>query len=235
MDDISEHVSAATLEYNGIQVSQIRPVFQAACRLRFTNPQPDHTIAITRTRLEIEVVSAIIAGAVRLVPRSKNPAERATQIQKQRARSEKAAQAEQAFVERMRIYQPRLMDEQAQKNAFDRPSMTPDILFLTPTVVKDVLCRWIEYKDSFGFQADPYVFKKTRKQVRSYVMRYGSGMIVYMLGFQVDLLSIEGVTCLREAEVLSWIRAQGQVADALQTEEDDIAPGEVFNAAVAQM
>ena len=86
--------------------------------------------------------------------------------------------------------------------------MTPNILFLTPTIINGVLCHWIEYKNTFGFKSDPFVHPKNRKQYQKYATTFGSGMVVYKLGYQTELLSIEGVVCFREAEVIDWIKHQ---------------------------
>ena len=86
--------------------------------------------------------------------------------------------------------------------------MTPDILFLVPIVINGVLCHWIEYKDTFGFQADPFVHKRNCKQYRKYATTFGSGMVVYKLGYQTKLLNIEGGFGFRKAEVIDWISCQ---------------------------
>lgn len=63
----------ASTPYDGIPLSQIRPVFNAACSLRHSNPQPGQIIAATKTTLEARVVSAIIEGARRPIRPGKDP------------------------------------------------------------------------------------------------------------------------------------------------------------------
>lgn len=137
--------------------------------------------------------------------------------QRQQARAERALQAEEDFVKIVRAFQNQMMDEMQQSQTLQDAAsngqnttikITPDILFLTPTIINGILCHWIEYKDTFGFKADPFVHKKNCKQYRKYATTFGGGMVVYKLGYQTELLRIEGVVCFREAEVIDWINRQ---------------------------
>jgi hypothetical protein len=204
--------------YNGIAASEIQLVYQVAFKLRHSNLEPRRIVEITKTTLETRIVSAIIDGALRLVPPDQDdPAREAIRMQKIRNRTERASQAEKAFVNRVRAYQHNMMDEMQQKQnmrhlahnkVVQKTKITPDILFDSPTIVHGVLCHWIEYKDTFGFKQNPFMHKQHVKQLRKYAMTLGSGIVVYSLEFESELLCIEKVTCFREAEVIDWLDSQ---------------------------
>jgi len=203
--------------YHGILSSEINLVYKAALRLRFSNPDSSQIIAITGTTIGAGIVSAIIEGALRLVPPDRDPAGEAIRKQKNLVRAERALCAESSFVDKVRTFQDNLMDEMQQKRQLrdaagdgmtQNIKITPDILFRTPTMIHGILCHWIEYKHTFGFKMDPFVHRKHLKQYRKYATILGSGMVVYSLGFESQLLRIEGVACFREAEVVGWLDSQ---------------------------
>ena len=116
--DETYYLSDALTLYNGIPLSQIRPVFQAACRLCYSNPQISQIIAVTQTTLETHVVSAIIKGALRLVFPGEDPVEEAMRKQKQRARAEQALHAEENFVNKVRIFQNQIWTKDSRNRLY---------------------------------------------------------------------------------------------------------------------
>lgn len=56
------------LPYSGIPAHNIKIIFQAACAHRHRNPQMEDIIRTTGTDVDREVVSAILEGALRLLP-----------------------------------------------------------------------------------------------------------------------------------------------------------------------
>lgn len=121
------------------------------------------------------------------------------------------AAAEKAFVDVIRTLEPRLKDEDQQKceinDALERDvadviRLTPDIRFTGPTILCGKVCTWVEYKNSFGFRKNPMIHSKHVKQLRAYRSAFGEGMMIYKLGYEQNLLDIDGVSCYREAEVI---------------------------------
>lgn len=206
-----------TSPYDGIARTLIRPVFKKACALRFMRPTVQDLIHQSRTQLDIEIVNAILEGALRLVPA--DPSLQGTIIRKQAeaAKAAQAAKAESAFVRKVRSYQSRLMDEDEQRRAIRAAidagegrivRATPDILFLEPTMICGTRCKWIEYKNTLGFKDNPFVHKKHKQQLRRYVDNFGNGMVVYKLGFECNLMQVEGLAIQREAVVVGWLQSQ---------------------------
>jgi hypothetical protein len=90
---------------------------------------------------------------------------------------------------------------------------TPDVLFVEPTDINGVVCHWIEYKNMFGFKQNPFVQSKIKQQCRRYALLFGSGIVVYRLGFESSLLNLEGVHVMREQEISLWIRPRIESLD----------------------
>ena len=88
--------------------------------------------------------------------------------------------------------------------------VTPDIRFLEPTFICGHHCWWLEFKDFFGFQANPYVAAHNRKQFSKYAAQIGPGAVVYELGFETDHVDIEGVKIFRKEEVIKSLTSQGR-------------------------
>lgn len=63
-------------------------------------------------------------------------------------------------------------------------------------------CRWLKYKDYFGFPDHPFVAQSEKRRLRKYVQRHGPGAAVYALGFQSRYPNNDGVTVFRAADVL---------------------------------
>lgn len=199
------------------QEIDIKPVFSAACYLRHRNPAVSEIVQMTHTKLNMEVVAAILEGALRLLPPDNTPEGRQMRRQKEQEKAEHARKAEDDFVEQIRQFQPAMLDETEQKQQISAAQeagnisivrATPDVLFIRPTEINGIICHWIEYKNSFGFKQNPFVQQKIKKQCRTYASLFGPGIIVYKLGFEELLLNIEGVYTFREREVLLWVGRQ---------------------------
>ena len=88
--------------------------------------------------------------------------------------------------------------------------MTPDVLFDTPTMIFGHMCRWIGYKNTFGFKSSPYVHSKNKSQFQRYVTQLGEGAVVYKLGYECGPNTLPGVQICREAEAIVCIGTDGQ-------------------------
>ena len=62
------HVPVIPVSYIGIPRSAVSPVFATARRLRFREPTVDDILRRTKTELNNQIVSALIAAALRLLP-----------------------------------------------------------------------------------------------------------------------------------------------------------------------
>ena len=211
--------------YDGVNGSVIKSIFRTACLLRFSSPQVDNIISRTGTALDSNVVSAILEGALRLLPPNNTLEGTTTRKAIMALKAEQASAAEAGFVAEVKRVLPELSDEQQQKEqirtavengAVAITKSTPDILFTEPTNTCGVMCKWIEYKNMFGFKSNPFVHKKHRAQLRRYVEVFGHGMVVYKLGYESGLFSIAGLKCYREAEILLWLRSKGVYEAGLQ-------------------
>jgi hypothetical protein len=217
--------------YTGVASETIKPVFQTALRLRHRKPSTSDVISKTGTSLKPSIVSAIVQGALRLLPVDASAEGKAARKAEEEARALAALEAETALVELMRQVQPAMLDEVQQRDqhrlaresgAAPAPlGSTPDILFLEPMLAGGTPCCWIEYKNGFGFKKNPFVYGKMRKQCARYAATLGPGIVVFKLGYERDLLSgVEGVRCFREADLLSLIGQQtSDNAPVLQTEQ----------------
>lgn len=210
-------VSLEANGYKGVPSSQVKLVFQTACKLKRSGPTPEDVIRATGTALSVDVVSAILEGALRLLPVDRSPQGDADRRAKMALKAAHAAAAERAFVDVVRSLNHRLKDEEQQKreinDALERDiagviRFTPDIRFVAPTLLCGKACSWVEYKNSFGFKKNPMIHSKHVKQLRRYRSEFGEGMIVYKLGYEQDLFDIDGVSCYREAEVRLWAHTQ---------------------------
>jgi hypothetical protein len=207
----AEPNTTVAARYHGIPASQIKPVFKAACASRHAGPDVADIIEATRTTLPPAIVSAILDGALRLLPVDTSAEGKKVRREEQQARARRAQHAEDEFVAAVRRFQPAMLDE-AQRRRRAASVATPDVLFPGPTEFAGEMCRWVEYKDMFGFKANPFVQAKIREQCRRYASLFGPGMIVYRLGFETGLLGgIEGVHVAREREVCLWIGRQRSI------------------------
>jgi len=208
-------------EYEGIPRNVVQSLYNKALQLRFTRPTPGSLIRATRTNLEAEVVSAILEGALRLLPRDVDLIEDALRLEKEREKARKANEAERAFVNRLLSLYHALLGEEEQRrrirairDAGTQPSITstPDVRFSKPTILCDKTCHWVEFKNNFGFRSNPFIAPKNKKQLSRYASELGPGMVVFKLGYESNHLQLSGVHCFREVEVLRWLDSQGKDA-----------------------
>lgn len=162
----------------------------------------------------MDIVSAILEGAIRVLPPDNSPQGQARRKQEMALKAAHALRAESAFVDNVRRLQPLLQDDSEQQEGIraaleegrsDVIRCTPDILFDNPTQLCGRSCHWVEYKNTLGFKSNPFLHQKHKKQLRRYVATFGSGMVVYKLGFERDLFHVDGLCCFREQEVTQWI------------------------------
>ncbi|KAK1145670.1 hypothetical protein N8T08_003906 [Aspergillus melleus] len=180
-----------------------------ACHLRFQNPDVNMLLQRVHTELDASVISALIEAALRLLPPDNSPKGRAEAKDKMQQKQKQALLQETYFIGQIRGLGYRFQTEKEQQEA--RQSSTPDIRFLEPISVNGNLCHWIEYKNYFGFKANPFITSKNRKQYRNYASRFGPGAVVYKLGFEVEHVSINGIESFREAEFLYILGQQSEL------------------------
>ena len=209
--------------YIGIPKAVIAPVFEVALRLRSMEPTADSIITQTKTQLDHAIVSALIDAALRLEPPDNTTQGIQARMEKDRMKTDKAERAEQHFVAFFTRLGYRFLSEAQQKKGFK--NVTPDILFAEPILLCGCLCRWLEFKNFFGFKANPFVASSNKKQLQKYAARLGQGAVVYKLGFETDHLNIEGVNVLREKEVLeSLVMQSGGPIDDKEVAEKKTKP-----------
>lgn len=185
--------------YAGIPKAVVAPVFELACHLRSVKPSVDSIITQTKTQLDHDIVSALIEAAVRLPPFDK------ARREKSKRRAEMAEHAEELFLASLTRLGYHFLSEAQQKN---NTNGTPDIRFAEPTLICGYFCWWLEFKDYFGFRANPFLASQNEKQLSKYAAQIGPGAVVYKLGFETDHMNIEGVNILREKEVLMNLATQ---------------------------
>ncbi len=191
--------------YAGIPKAVVAPVFELACHLRSVKPSVDSIITQTKTQLDHDIVSALIEAAVRLPPFDNTPHEVKARREKSKRRAEMAEHAEELFLASLTRLGYHFLSEAQQKN---NTNGTPDIRFAEPTLICGYLCWWLEFKDFFGFRANPFLASQNEKQLRKYAAQIGPGAVVYKLGFETDHMNIEDVNILREEEVLMNLATQ---------------------------
>ena len=191
--------------YAGIPTAVVTPVFKLALRLSSLEPTVDSIITQTNTQLDYAIVSALMDAALRLEPPDNTPQGIQARAEKNRRRADKAERAEQHFVAFFTRLGYRFLSE-AQQKGFS--NATPDILFAEPILICGCLCRWLEFKDFFGFRANPFIAASNKRQLQKYATQFGPGAVVYKLGFETDHLNIECVTAFREKEVLESLVMQ---------------------------
>jgi hypothetical protein len=205
------------ISYNGIPAAVIKPIFQAACSIRFANPTVEDLMRLTRTTLGSPIVSAILEGARRLLPPDNSPGGQNVRRAEMAAKALQALEAETAFIVQLQKFQPLSMTEEQQNESIrvkieagsvNVVKATPDVLFLEATWLCGFRTNWVEYKNMFGFKSNPYVHGKIKKQLKRYTETFGNGMVVFKLGYESEHLSIEGLKVMREADVLQWVGSQ---------------------------
>ncbi|KAK2731312.1 hypothetical protein FQN57_003453 [Myotisia sp. PD_48] len=200
----TKSVLASNVEYMGIPPAAVKPVFALACRLRSSRPNPVTIIQHSRTKLDCAIVSSIIEGALRLPPLDNTPEGIQWRQEKQRMKSEQAQLAEMQFTNSIRNLDYEFQTEAEQRDSMTSP--TPDIRFLDPVLISGHLCFWLEYKNYFGFRANPFIASQNKKQLKRYTTTIGPGGVVFKLGFEIGHLNIEGVKAFREEELLQCLK-----------------------------
>ena len=209
-------IPSASAIYCGIPGSLVKPVFKAACRYRLNDPTPEMIIAEIKTGLDENIVAAIIEAAVRLnaPDNSLEGVERRRLKEAEKARNAQSAEA--SFIDVLARLDTGLLREHQQKarirtaienGHLDVVRATPDALFSGAITICGRSCRWLEYKNTFGFRSSPFVAASNKRQFLKYVANFGPGMVVFKLGYETDLIASEDVYCMREAEVLGWLLA----------------------------
>jgi hypothetical protein len=200
---LQQHLnSPAHVRYVGIPRSVVSPVFAAAVRLRFQYPTVDDILRRTKTELENSIVSALIAAALRLLPVDNTPHGTALRVEKIRIKAAEAKNAEDSFCAELSQRGLTYLREGQQQGE----ASTPDVRFLQPTSICGHSCLWLEYKNYFGFRANPFISSKNKKQYRKYAAQIGPGAVIYKLGFETGHVDIDGVMTFREKEVLQDLR-----------------------------
>lgn len=207
--------------YAGIPRAVVAPVFELARRLRFTAPSADSIIRQTKTQLDHAIVSALIDAALRLLPLDNTPHGAKARMEKRKRRAARAERAEKHFLANFTRLGYRFLSEVQQKELM---TVTPDIRFAEQTLVCGHFCWWLEFKDFFGFRANPFVASQNQKQLKKYAAQIGPGAVVYKLGFETDHMNIDGVHVLREKEVLKTLATQGCSGDRTRNSDFAEAP-----------
>lgn len=201
--------------YRGVSRELVRPVFLEACQLRFKQPTLEDVIRHSATQLSYDIVLAMLEAALRLLPPDGTMDGTLLRRGKAADKARKAADAESSFVDRLLSMYRELLREEEQKERIralmesgtvETVRSTPDVLFSRETSVCRTTCRWIEYKNTFGFCASPFFAAKNKKQFAKYASTFGPGMIVYKLGYEREHIQIGGVHCFREIEVVDRLR-----------------------------
>ena len=202
----------STSVYNGDPSQLVETVFKLACQVRRKQPTIDYLVARTKTRLDRQVVGALINAAERLNSLNQSPEEAQVFADKQRERSRLAQIAEDQFIEefgKLGYQYSREAEQRANcQNGNTNMRATPDILFQNPVIVYGHTCHWIEFKDYFGFPQNPFVAASEKRQVRKYIGQLGTGMLVYAAGYQTCHLQIAGLKVARAVEVVRSLTLQ---------------------------
>ena len=163
---------------------------------------------MSRTTLEISIVSSIWNAAERLNSLDESPEQASDRAEQQQRRSEMAQHAENAFVKSFTSRGFIFANENEQRQQAKRLGLsiplTPDMKFVRPVTICGIPCNWLEFKDYFGFPNNPFVAQSEKRQYKKYVSAFGAGAVVYSLGFQSNYPNIEQVGVFRAKEVLQW-------------------------------
>ncbi|TAQ84811.1 hypothetical protein B7494_g6870 [Chlorociboria aeruginascens] len=192
------HIPATSVKYIGVSRSVVSPVYATALKLRFQQPTVDDILRHIDTKLDKLIVSTLIAAALRLLPVDNTPNGIALRTEKSRVTAVKAKDAEDSFCAALSRRGLRYLRESQEQGE----ASTPDVRFEQPTFICGHLCSWLEYKNYFGFRANPFLASKNKKQFRRYATKIGPGAVVYKLGFETGHLNIDGVMTFREEDVL---------------------------------
>lgn len=82
-----------------------------------------------------------------------------------------------------------LSDEQIKLEGI--ASNTPDFLIMDELFINGIKINWIDAKNFYGSNTK-FMIKKTKSQTKKYINKWGSGSIIFNLGFNSDL-SIDNI------------------------------------------
>ena len=208
--DSPAHIQPTSVKYTGIPRSVVSPVYVTAFKQRFTQPTVDDILRLTKTKLEIPIVTALISAALRLLPVDNTLSGIAERVEKHRIMAAEAKRAEDSFCLALSQRGLKYVRESQQQGE----TATPDIRLQNPTIIYGHLCFWLEFKNYFGFRENPFLASKNKKQFQKYATQIGPGAVVYKLGFEIDHINIDGVIAFREKEVLQDLGMKYDDTDA---------------------
>lgn len=108
---MADTYAPSTTAYNGVSSEEVRRVFKAAHVRRFSRPDANTIVEITGTSLDLGIVSAIVEGALRVLPPDKSTDGQERQKQEMALKAAYAFRAENASVNSVRRIHPALLDE----------------------------------------------------------------------------------------------------------------------------
>ncbi len=73
-----------------------------------------------------------------------------------------------------------------QINKYGKAINTPDFVIISDLFVNGIKINWIDAKNFFGSN-NKFIISKIDKQIQKYITTYGSGSIIFNLGFNQDL------------------------------------------------
>lgn len=91
-------------------------------------------------------------------------------------------------------HQTQLQLTEIQKSNYGKAINTPDFLILDDLIINDHKIKWIDAKNFYGANI-PFIKSKITKQIKKYISEYGSGCIIFSLGFN-ELLNFPNVLLL---------------------------------------
>jgi len=95
--------------------------------------------------------------------------------------------------------QDQLVEEQTQK--YGRPISTPDFLIQSDLYINNIKINWIDAKNYYGANIT-FILDSLNKQVNKYINEYGTGCIIYKLGYN-DSINIKNVILISYSDFLS--------------------------------
>ena len=75
----------------------------------------------------------------------------------------------------------------------------------------DFRATGLSFKDYFGFPDNTFVSASEKKQLKKYVLAFGPGAVMYLLGFQSNYPVVEDVRVFRAQEVLESIKSSSGI------------------------
>lgn len=187
--------------YKGIQSNLIKPVFDMAQKLKWRNPTVAQICDAVDTDLDTKIIASLIEAAMRVVPANSSPESLVRRQQDEAAKAALAKVAENSFFNVWKVLGFDCLSESQQRKLFKGTDSTPDIYFKNPVDLFGVSCNWIEYKNFFGFKANPFIHAKNKQQFQRYAKKFGPGVVVYSLGYETGCIDLPGVSVYHEGQV----------------------------------